>query len=246
MPSLGQLPLPFRALFTSFMLMIGFGYLMALCYLFMLDILPHQQMGMGVVAGIEMKYHGDREGSRLEAALRGVMADRLDDGDKDRLLDWVRSGAPESGYPSVKPIFDKNCIACHNPSTGLPVPPLNSYPNVRKLAQVDSGTSIEQLARVSHIHLFGISMIFLLTGTIFSFSALPQSARVLLVVLPYLSITADIGSWWLTHFFPLFGAIVVFGGAIMGLSMAMQIVVSLWEMWLPAPWSRSQQPQPKT
>lgn len=238
MPSLRELPIAFRTLFTSFMLVVGLGYLMALSYLFMVDIQPHRQMGMGMVAGIEMKYHGDRDGSRLEAALRGVMSDRINPDDRTRVLNWVRSGAPKAGYDAVRPIFEKNCTVCHNPSSGLPVPPLNSYSAIQKFAQVDTGPSIEQLARVSHVHLFGISIIFLLTGAVFSFSTTPVWLRVSIVAVPYFSIVADIGSWWLTKFYPAFGAVVVIGGAIMGLSLAVQILVSLWEMWLPAPWSR--------
>jgi hypothetical protein len=96
-----------------------------------------------------------------------------------------------------------------------------------------------QLARVSHIHLFGIGMIFLLTGIIFSLSETPIWLRISLVVLPYLAILADIGSWWLTKFIPVFGIVVIVGGAFMGVALAGQILISLWEMWLPTPWSRA-------
>ena len=75
------------------------------------------------------------------------------------------------------------------------IPPLASYEAVQKVAQVDTGTNIADLARVSHIHLFGISIIFLLTGAIFSLSETPVWVRVSLVVIPYLAILMDIGSW---------------------------------------------------
>jgi hypothetical protein len=58
------------------------------------------------------------------------------------------------------------------------------------------------------------------------------------VIVPYLSILADIGSWWLTKFDPVFGAVVVVGGAIMGLSLAAQILLAVSEMWLAVPWAR--------
>jgi hypothetical protein len=42
----------------------------------------------------------------------------------------------------------------------------------------------------------------------------------------------DIGSWWATKYFdPVFAYIVLMGGALMGLSMACQILIPLWEMW---------------
>jgi hypothetical protein len=239
MRSLGRLPLTLRVLFTSFLLLIGIGYLMALSYLFLVDVEPHEKMGMGMVSGIAMKYHGTVGGSRLESALRGVMADRIEPGDRDRVLHWVHDGAPEAGYATVKAIFDKNCVSCHSPGSGLQIPALTDFQDVRKVTEVDAGPSIAQLARVSHIHLFGISIIFLLTGAIFSLSETPVWLRVILVAFPYLAILADIGSWWLTKFDPVFGVVVVVGGAIMGLSMAGQILISLWEMWLPIPWSRA-------
>jgi hypothetical protein len=239
MPSLQQLPLVFRALFSSFLVLIGVGYLMALSYMFLIDVDPHQKMGMGLVSGIEMKYHGAAGGSQLEAAVGGVMADKISPEERDRMLRWARNGAPETDYGTVKPIFDKDCVACHSPNSGLHVPSLQSFQDVQKLTQVDTGQSILQLARVSHIHLFGISFIFVLTGFIFSLSEAPIWLRISLVVIPYLAILADIGSWWFTKFFPVFGLVVVVSGAIWGLALAGQILISLWEMWLPIPWSRA-------
>ncbi|CCA93148.1 MULTISPECIES: hypothetical protein [Novosphingobium] len=237
MSDLRALPLTFRALFTSFLILIGLGYLMALSYLFLVVVEPHQKNGMGLIAGIDMKYHGRPDSSRLEAALRGQMADRIDQADRDRILEWVRRGAPQSGYESVKPIFASRCVACHNPRSGLSVPPLDSYAALRKVTQTDQGPTITQLARVSHVHLFGISIIFLLTGAIFALSRITPWIRIVFVVIPYLSILADIGSWWLTKFNPVFGIIVVISGAVMGLVLACQIFIPLWEMWLPSPWA---------
>ncbi len=239
MPSLRELPLTFRALFSSFLALIGIGYLMALSYMFLVDVDPHQKMGMGLIKGVEMKYHGAVGSSRLEAALRGVMADKLEPDDRDKVIRWLRDGASEAAYAAVKPIFEKNCVACHNPGSGLQVPSLATFQDVQKLTQVDGGQSILQLARVSHIHLFGISIIFLLTGIIFSLSETPVWLRVSLVVVPYLAVLADIASWWFTKYIPIFGSIVVVGGAIWGAALACQILISLWEMWLPIPWSRA-------
>ena len=238
MPHLGALPPTFRALFTSFMILIGVAYLMALSYMFLAIIEPHQKMGMGMIQGIEVKYHGSPDKSRLESALRGPMAGNIDQPDRDRVLEWVHNGALESDYPKVKPIIDNQCVACHSAGSGMPIPALDSYAAVQKMAETDRGPTITDLARVSHVHLFGISIFFLLTGAIFALSRLPTWLRVVIVVLPYLAIICDIGSWWLTKFFPVFGVVVVAGGALMAASMGIQIMVSLWEMWLPTPWAR--------
>jgi hypothetical protein len=43
----------------------------------------------------------------------------------------------------------------------------------------------------------------------------------------------DIGSWWVTKYYdPAFAYIVILGGALMGLMLACQIFVSLWDMWI--------------
>ena len=231
MISLGTLPLPLRVLFSGFLILIGIGYLTALFYLVLVDVDPHRTMGMGLVAGVEMKYRGGG-GTRLEAALRGTMEDSVEPDDRQQLISWIRSGAGEAGYEQVKSIFENNCVACHSAQSGQSIVPLTAYEEVRKLTQVGAGPSFTQLARVSHVHLFGISMIFLLTGAIFSLSATPSWLRVSLVSIPYLAIFADIGSWWVTRYEPVFAYVVVIGGAIMGAALAGQILISLWDMWI--------------
>ena len=53
------------------------------------------------------------------------------------------------------------------------------------------------------------------------------------MVAPYVAIVMDIGSWWATKYYdPVFAYVVLAGGAFMGLAMACQILVSLWDMWI--------------
>lgn len=231
MMSLRTLPMPLRVLFTCFLILIGIGYLTAIFYLVLVDVDPHSRMGMGLVSGIEMKYRGGG-GTRLEAALRGTMADNIEADERQQLLRWIRGGATAAGYEQIKTIFQDNCAVCHSPQSGRPIVPLTSYEEVRKVTQTDAGPTVAQLARVSHVHLFGISMIFLLTGGIFSLGTTPAWLRITFVSVPYLAIFADIGSWWITRYAPLFAYVVVIGGALMGLALAGQILISLWEMWI--------------
>jgi hypothetical protein len=233
MTTLRSLPLVFRALFSSFLIMIGIGYLTALSLLYFVDIEPHKALGQGIVEGISQIYHGAPRGTRLEAALIGPMSDRLSLEERNRIFQWLDRGGRAEEFPSVAPIFSANCAGCHNPKSGLSIPPLTNYDEVAKVVRQDPGPSVAQLARVSHIHLFGISIIFLLTGVIFSLSSTPVWLRVSLVVLPYITIVMDIGSWWATKYFsPIFAYIVIGGGALMGLALAAQILISLWEMWI--------------
>lgn len=232
--TLRTLSTPVRVLFTCFLLTIGLGYIAALTLLFVVDVDPHQKMGMQLVSGIAMKYRGNAGNTRLETALSGSMSDRVGAAEKQAIGRWIADGSTTAGFEQVKPIFDKNCVGCHSAASGLPIPPLTTAEEVGKLAVADTGPSIGALARVSHIHLFGISFIFLLTGTIFALSEIPGALRDLIVAVPFLAIWADIGSWWVTRYEAFFAFVVVIGGALMGLALAVQILVSLWEMWFRA------------
>jgi hypothetical protein len=233
MISLRSLPTTLRVLFSCFLIVIGIGYLTALSYLFLVDVEPHRKEGQRVVDGISEKYHGSTSGTRLEAALKGTMADKLTPAERDQVLQWVHAGASRDGYAKIAPILTQKCATCHNAQSGLPISPLSSFEEVQKVTQIDTGLSLLQLTRVSHVHLFGISIIFLLTGAIFSLSETPTWFRVVVLIAPYLAIVMDIGSWWVTKYYsPVFAYVVLLGGAFMGLSLACQILLSLWEMWI--------------
>ncbi len=231
MISLHDLPTTLRALFSGFLIVVGIGYLSALSYLFLVDIEPHRQEGM--VEGISAKYHGSPGGSRLEAALRGTMADKLTADERNQVFQWIRGGATADSYAKIEPLLSQKCGVCHSAQSGLSVSPLTKVEDVQKLAKTDTGLSLLQLTRVSHVHLFGISIIFLLTGAIFSLSETPIWFRVSVLLVPYLAIILDIGSWWATKYYsPVFAFTVIIGGGLMGLAMACQILISLWEMWI--------------
>jgi hypothetical protein len=163
----------------------------------------------------------------------GPMAVHISDADRTVVLQWVHNGATAQGYPQVEPIFTKDCVGCHM-ANAQSIPPFTSFGAVLKVAKTGTGTSIADLAEVSHIHLFGISLIFLATGAIFVLSETPIWVRILLVIVPYLSILMDIGSWWFTKYVDpaFFAYVVVAGGACMGLALAAQILIALREMWI--------------
>lgn len=223
---------PVKVLFTCFLMSIGIGYLMAVLYLFLIDIEPHSKKGTGMVRAVIIKYYGQRGSTRLEGALEGAMGDNLSPAQKKEVVAWIRKGATEADFPSVQPIFANQCAGCHSKESGMPLPPLTTYEEVSAYTQIDLGQSIKSLVRVSHIHLFGISFIFMFTSGIFVFSEVNPRWRALLVAIPFLAIWVDIGSWWFTKLQPLFAYAVIIGGLLMGLSLALQIVLSLYEMWL--------------
>ncbi len=229
--TLRTLPLPTKVFATFFLLTIGFGYLLALLYLYLIDVEPHAKHGLGLVQAVIGKYYGNPESSRLEASLKGAMGEYLAAEEKQQVIRWVRKGANPEEYVKIEAILKHGCASCHSPTSGLPVPSFTSYQELVPYTTTDLGESLKSLVRVSHIHLFGMSFIFALTSAIFVFSETSAMFRSVLIAIPFLSIWIDIGSWWFTRYKPLFAYTVIIGGLLMGLSLAVQIGVSLYEMW---------------
>jgi hypothetical protein len=239
--TLRTLPLPLKVLATCFLLTIGIGYLFGLIYLYLIDLEPHAKEGLSLLQSVIVKYYGKREASRLEAALEGPMGEYVTPSEKERITRWIKLGAGEATFADVQPILTKACASCHRPESGMPIPPLTSYAEVAPYTSMDLGQSIRSLVRVSHIHLFGMSFIFMLTSLIFAFSEISRLLRSMLIAIPFVAIWLDIGSWWFTKYQPVFAYTVIAGGALMGLSLAGQIVIALHEMWLAPLRARSEE-----
>ncbi|HJT20831.1 MAG TPA: hypothetical protein VJ746_10195 [Nitrospira sp.] len=230
--SLRSLPFPLKILATCFLFTVGTGYLFAILYLYIIDLEPHSQPRLGIIQSVIVKYYGKRGGSRLEAVLNGSMGQHVTSVEKQRMIQWLREGAREAEFVDIQPILKQSCTSCHSAQSGLPIAALDSYAEVAQYTAEDSGQSFKNLVRVSHIHLFGMSFIFMLTSSIFALSTLPVILRSTLIAVPFLAIWIDIGSWWFTKYEPMFAYTVIAGGILMGLSLAAQVGVSLYEIWL--------------
>ncbi|KAJ0335372.1 hypothetical protein COL154_014422, partial [Colletotrichum chrysophilum] len=105
--------------------------------------------------------------------------------------------------------------------------------NIADRAKTDTGASFSSLARVSHIHLFGIAFIFMFVGLIFSLAAgVPKALKSTVIIMPYVFLLVDITSWWLTKLNPNFAWFVIIAGVAMALSFAFMWFVSMYEMWI--------------
>lgn len=226
------LPLPVKGLISAYLLTIGIGYAISLLYLFLIDVEPHQKMGMDVLQGTIHKFYGRRGDTRLEGVLRGSMGAYLTDPEHKQIVNWIEAGASAEEFPQIKPIFDKNCASCHSPAAGLGVVPLTTYEEVKAVTNVDLGESIKTLARVSHVHLLGFSFIFISTGLIFSLCSMNKYPKLFIALVPFIAIWLDIGSWWFTKYKPAFAYTMIIGGGLMAASLLVQITIPLYEMWL--------------
>ncbi|WP_211325029.1 hypothetical protein [Hydrogenothermus marinus] len=172
---------------------------------------------------------------KLEKALNGSMKQYASPEDRAKLIEWVRKGAPDKEWKNVvKPIVEKNCAKCHGviPS----IPDLTKKEVIKELAKVDTGATIEQLTRVSHIHLFGMAFIFMLLGFVFSFSiGINKIVKSILIFTPFAFQFIDISAWWLTKYWPDFAWFVIIGGFGYFTASVIMILISLYQMWIMKP-----------
>jgi len=85
----------------------------------------------------------------------------------------------------------------------------------------------------THIHLFGMNMIFIFMGSITIFLNIGVKARTWLVILPFIGILIDIATMWLKAFIsPAFFWLHIPGGGLFGIVFAIVSIRAFWEMWL--------------
>lgn len=227
--NLPNLPLPAKALFIGYLLVIGIGLCMAGLQIMLTHGMADGKPGLSI-DDIVYSYYGNRNGSKIEGKLHGSMKDmgtaeaRLD------IIKWVRNGAPESEWePHFKAVFAQNCVMCHSVMPGIP--DFTKYEEVKKESEVNMGASIQSLTRVSHIHLFGIAFIFFFVGLIFSLAVgVPKWLKILLIATPFGFLIVDVLSWWLTKLNPNFAWLEMIGG--IGYSVASTIMwfTSMYQM----------------
>ena len=232
-----ELPYSLRILYTAVLLVLGLAYAFAGIYLY------HTYAGRAggnpmllTYQDVVVAYRGSGQGSRLEAALRGPMRSMLPPDETAPILSWVQHGAETARYEQqVKPILEKRCYSCHDGSNPHLVN-LSSLEELRKVAERDTGADIFTLVRVSHIHLFGLTMVFFIMGVIFSHAYVrPVWLKCAVIALPFVSLTLDIGSWYITKIFQPFAAVVMLAGALMACAFAFMWIVSLYQLWFTPP-----------
>ena len=228
---LRSLPLPWKTLFTGFLIIMGVGLLIAGAQIMLTHGQADGKWGLSV-DDVVYSYYGNRENSRLEAKLNGTMKDKADVHDRAALIKWARTGASaEQWHREVQAIFAKNCIQCHGVIPGLP--DFTQMAVAQHLAATDQGVSVYDLTRVSHVHIFGIAFIYLFIGAIFSLaSGISPRLKALAIGFPYVFLLTDIASWWLTKFEPSFAYATIVAGVGYNVSSAIMILVSLYQMWI--------------
>lgn len=227
-----ELPTSLRVLYTGVLALMGFGYLFALIYLY------HTYSGRDGDAtnltydDVVIAYRGSGKGSRLESALRGPMSSMLPAEELKSVVAWVQAGADRGQFESdIRPVFDKRCVSCHDGSNPH-LSNLSNYDTTKKTTEQDTGTDVFTLVRVSHIHLFGMTFMFVVMGQIFSHAYLrPVWLKASIVVLPFIAIALDVSSWYFIKLYQPFAAVTMLGGALMAFSFTFMGLVSMYQLW---------------
>ena len=225
-------PPSMRVLYTAALCILGMGYLFAMIYLF------HTYSGRDgnplslSYDDLVIAYSGSGKGSKLESALRGPMSSMLPADEASALVTWAQQGADRPTYETfIRPTIEKRCMSCHDGSNPH-LANLGGYDNIKKVTEQDTGTDIFTLVRVSHIHLFGMTFIFFILGTVFSHAYMrPLWLKYLLIGLPFLCLAVDILSWYMVKVYHPFAFVTMGAGAIQGLCFAVMWVISMYQMW---------------
>jgi hypothetical protein len=230
--NLPSINLTIKSLFTSYLLTIGLGAILASAQILMTHGMADGELGLSV-DDIVYSYHGDPTNSKIEIKLNGSMKDKASDADRLEIIKWVRNGASEEQWnEKIRDIVYTNCISCHSTIPGLP--DFTQFEEVKRVAKPkDEGASTSSLTRVSHIHIFAISFIFFFNGIIFSLSVgIKQWFKVLVVSAPFLFLSIDVFSWWLTKIDAGFAWLTIISGIGYSACSAVTWFVSLYQMWV--------------
>ncbi len=233
LPHLKDFDAPVKVLFTGYLTAVAFGYFFALVQIMFTHGMADGELGLSL-DDIVYSYYGNRSGTVLESKLNGSMKDNATDHERFVIMQWDREGGEESTYASsgVKKIIENKCVMCHNEGASG-IPDFTEFEQIKELTKEDEGATFASLTRVSHIHLFGISFIFMFVGLIFCFSETSTvMAKCIAIGMPYTFLLVDIISWWLTKLHPMFAILIMMAGTGMAISFIFMWVVSILEMWL--------------
>lgn len=263
MKPLCELDLPFKLLFSGFLLVLTCGFIAAELYLKHTTEMADGKEGLSV-DDITITFHGNGVpllkrkiapgGSmRRYFNINGVAEDLKpeDIKDIDRIVAWVEKGAPEDEYKIADEAKKKEgigymleshgCTDCHSRDStmrhNMHDYPLESFADVSQFtSKASSGMDKGRLLALSHIHLLGMGMMFMLLGLAVALTQWPVWVRASLIVGGQLSILFDIFGWWgVREYGAPMAWMVMVGGILMAASFVGSVAGSYFDLWLRKP-----------
>jgi hypothetical protein len=153
---------------------------------------------------------------------------------------WVEVGAPRDSYekdafPLPEGMGSRITKRFQTTAPELPKAIDTAGGNGKKRKNPkDCQLSVEALTQSTHAHLLSFSMLWALTGIVFAFTSYPLWIRVGLSPVVLVFQIVDIAFWWLARLpdvGPYFAVGIMGTGAIVGLGLTLQIVLSLFNMY---------------
>ncbi|MGD0092987.1 MAG: hypothetical protein ABSE73_23995 [Planctomycetota bacterium] len=224
---------------------------------------PREGVGGGggkpssILDAITFTFHGNRARTRLKEKALGSMRrffsafedatvlSAEEQADLDRVLAWNDAGAPEGEFLRAEqgrtPIFvileRRGCLSCH--ASGAAAignkkdSPLTTYAGVARFTSPDQGLDAARLLLLTHVHLLGLAVIFLITGAAVGATLWPVWLRGTLMAAGPLGVLATVGGWWAVRYGGAPWAPLVFlGGILMVAGFGLSVLAALYDLWL--------------
>lgn len=145
------------------------------------------------------------------------------------LLAWLEAGAPKAAYDTnefiVPPGKLKGSIS-KEMLVGAPDP----VKPIVSLRQID----FDSLVQSTHAHLLTFALLWTFTGLIFAFTSYPLWIRIGIAPVVLLAQLVDVLCWWLARLpdvGPYFAIAIMGTGAIVGMGLILQILLSMFNMY---------------
>ncbi|HKB01412.1 MAG TPA: hypothetical protein VKD90_04290 [Gemmataceae bacterium] len=164
--------------------------------------------------------------------------------ERQALVAWAEAGAPKAQYEA-----DAFPLPRDFPFDNLPAALKTNAPDIPRGAAAAAEPkaadkwkeaklrqlSVDALTQSTHAHLLTFSLLWAATGLVLAFSSYRVSIRTLLAPLVLVAQVIDVGCWWLARLEPpagpYFALAIMATGTVVGLGLAAQIVLSLWDMY---------------
>lgn len=234
-------PLPAKLFCTAVFVLLGVGVLVSECKVLLKYRDADGKPGFSV-QDLILSFHGHPGAPLVEQKIN--LAPSADHkpfkGKVDYLIEWTKKGcsAKEEDFQQVVEIIENNCVNCHDRDAAAASSPfwedrVVKHDLVAPVFSKKGAVSATRLMHLTHIHLLTNVMIFALTGAIVLFGRMGPKLKSALVLLPFLAVALDIGSWWLTAFVWYgFAYTIMVGGTLMGVSFLLQFLFAMYGLWL--------------
>ena len=151
----------------------------------------------------------------------------------------------EDGKPArvkIKKLINDRCSCCHSKDEEIggrdrdaaKKCELDSIDKLKKYVEVKPSSAMElkNLALTTHVHMFGFTIMYCLTGLIFSFTNFPNWVRLIVAPAAIVASVTEIGiGWWVGRLHPCPAAATQVLGGVTGAVLMVQIFGSLFDMY---------------